>query len=157
MISKGPLVRALPLAGIGAASQSIVGDRVMRVAVFVCCLLLTVPVTAQAADERYTVFGPAIDSCGSWTQGRGLINANGNYPLNRAGADQLAREAWGLGYIASRTQGFWTTTGLNMARGMDVHALFAWIDNYCAANPLSEIVVAANALADELENRARNR
>lgn len=44
--------------------------------------------------------------------------------------------------------------GGDIARSTDVAGMFAWIDQYCAANPLESTTTATFALIEELKRRS---
>jgi hypothetical protein len=46
---------------------------------------------------------------------------------------------------------------MDILKGMDENAAYAWIDNYCKANPLENLSVAASALVREIFNRVKSK
>lgn len=93
------------------------------------------------ARTPYTVYGFGTQSCGRWTQER--RSADQYVKLTRAGL-----ESWAMGFISGA--GY---AGETM-RNSDADAMLAWMDNYCAANPLDYVSTAAEHLIQEL--RVRN-
>ena len=106
--------------------------------IFIAALLW--PVSAYARPNShggYMVMGFGTKSCGAWTADR---QGNGDI--------QFVDEAWVLGYLtALNVVGPGSD---NIARNTDTDGIVAWVDNYCAAHPLDEIVTATRALGDVL-------
>ena len=101
-------------------------------------LLLSLAVLAfQVAGHSQplrTVYGAGLGSCGAWTQDR------------KADQRLSALESqWILGYISGVNQLAKTPT-----RNTDVQAITAWMDSYCAVNPLERLADAALVLTKEL-------
>jgi len=114
----------------------------MRVFLFVLCLfLLGRPVGVAQAAESILVFPPGLDSCQVWTQGR-----------IQTGVAQLARQAWVLGFVTAAnayTQTYGYGDG-NLTKGTDAEGLYAWIDNFCIANPFNGLSSATTAMTNDL-------
>jgi hypothetical protein len=86
--------------------------------------------------SAYTVLGSGVSSCGTWLQTR------------RSGPGaSIDLRSWVLGYATRANYDESVTTKI------DSEGLWAWIDNYCRANPLKQIVDAAEGLAAELQKR----
>ena len=107
--------------------------------------LAMAPAQAAPAPQQQArptmVVGHGNTSCGKWTQARG-----------DRGASSTIYGAWLGGFIS----------GINMAdpiarddlsEGTDFDGLLAWVDSYCAANPLDKVFTAAELLAAELLKR----
>ena len=60
-------------------------------------------------------------------------------------------EAWVLGYITAYN--VYVFEGEDVAKGVDAAGLLAWIDRYCATNPLDNIDTATMMLVRELQRR----
>ena len=99
-----------------------------------------------AAAVQVQTFGPGLKSCGTWTADR--TTARGSDTLLR-GATALIDEAWLVGYLT----GVAVWGSLDPMKGLDVNAVFVWMDNYCRAHPLVEIIGAANAFIHEHPGR----
>ncbi|MGX0962731.1 hypothetical protein AB7M63_003180 [Bradyrhizobium japonicum] len=106
-------------------------------------VLLASPHSAQAVDGNRIAYGAGMLTCGEWQKYR--------VTGDKSATAQL--EAWLDGFLS----------GYNM--GSDVEfiapkpqsvAYYAWMDNYCAQNPLNRIAQAAIALKNELTARAKN-
>lgn len=100
---------------------------------------------APVADSfRYAVYGVGLRSCGEWTSDR---RANG--------ADAIIKLTWLGGYLSG--QNAVLSAALNrtvdILEGTDLNGAAAWIDNYCAAEPLASLSTAAQALSAELMGR----
>jgi hypothetical protein len=98
-------------------------------------VVISITGTGQAAATFY-LMGNGVTSCGSWTAAR------------RDG-QALSREQWVLGFLSGvgyrgAADGKDPSDPLN---GMDAAGIFAWIDNYCQARPISELSDAAGAFA----------
>jgi hypothetical protein len=102
--------------------------------------------------EKYTpahpqgvqVYGPMPSpSCGAWTAAR----------TSRSG-DTIAYEYWLMGFVSGRN---WFEPSANggVRSANDPQALEAWVDEYCKAHPLDNLVAASLKLVDELRRRER--
>lgn len=95
----------------------------------------------SAAHEYVQVYNyPAADSCATWTR-------------YRAARENQALEGWVLGFVTGRNA-FGPGTG-DLAPGVHAEGLTAWVDQYCAANPLESVSTASFKLVRELERRGR--
>jgi hypothetical protein len=99
------------------------------------------PAVCQARPDQngqYQVVGVGNHSCGEWTQGRKT-------------ATNYLDEAW--------VQGFITAVNLvgpgssNISGGTDPDGILAWIDNYCAKDPIKSLSYAVGELTAELLKR----
>lgn len=100
---------------------------------------LHLPTSATDNTGKYMVFGPGVSSCGEWTN---LRRERSDYGIS----------GWLTGYISAYNS---LPNGIsNIAQGTDVEGMLAWVDNYCAKNPLDKISTAASALVDELLTRS---
>ena len=91
--------------------------------------------------QKVRVYGVApIPLRGTWTTAR------------KAGsAAQL--EAWALGFVSGYNFYSPESAG-DIAPTTDARALLAWIDGYCQANPLDNVLHGATKLVRELKRRA---
>lgn len=129
----------IALVGEGLAMKRVVCIAMVTVS------LLVVPRAAVAAsvDNTFMILGaPGAASCGSWTQGR-----------KDKGVIQNGRQLWVVGFFTAVSA--WVLpadrgVSPDISEGTDVQGLFAWIDNYCAAQPLVSLATATYALTDEL-------
>ena len=86
-------------------------------------------------QSQYKVYGQGNESCGEWTA-----------------RNKVRREAYQFTWVV----GFVTGAAFASARSQkptDSSGIAAWIDTYCAANPLDSISKASGQLVLELENR----
>jgi hypothetical protein len=87
--------------------------------------------SAEAAQPgSYNMLGVGTISCGAWTASR------------REGRASLS-EQWILGFLSG--VGYEAGGGDNPLNGVDADAVWAWMDNYCRANPLDRVAKAAAA------------
>jgi hypothetical protein len=115
--------------------------RPVTTAVLILVGYLTLPASAQAPEPQTYGFGNA--SCGEWRQGRK------EYDAEKLTYSQAARHGWVLG---------WLNAGSLYHEPIaetDSQAALAFIDDYCAQNPLDRVVDASTALVTELQRRAR--
>jgi hypothetical protein len=103
----------------------------MRI-VLACLLggLLGHPTNATAA---FVAVGAGLDSCATWTADRQVP----------AAGPALQDEQWVVGFLTGIADG--GLIDADPMRGVDAQAVWAWIDNYCRANPLDKILRAAEA------------
>lgn len=97
-------------------------------------ILMLAPMTTQAVPVK--VFGNNI-SCGKWAKG----------PFRDIG--------FMLGVLTglALAEGKKTVGGINVLADVDADSAEVWVTNYCKANPLDTVMIAANELFDELRNR----
>jgi hypothetical protein len=96
-----------------------------------------------ASAQQYTILGAGTDSCGSWQQERRTRSIT-----------LYGSEAWVLGYVTrANYDGASTGANANLTAGTDAEGLYAWIDNYCRANPLKNFASAVEGLVETLRKR----
>jgi hypothetical protein len=88
--------------------------------------------SAEAVQPgNYNLLGTGTISCGSWTA------------LRRERQASLP-EQWILGFLSGvGYEGL--DRGDNPLNGVDADAVWAWMDNYCQANPLDGVAKAGSA------------
>jgi hypothetical protein len=97
---------------------------------FVAGALISGSISLVAQNGSGWVFGYGTQSCGQWLAGRN-------------GPDFYSNMAW--------IQGFLSGLALFLpTQKTDHDAIAAWVDNYCAQNPLKTIKDAAEQLSIEL-------
>lgn len=102
----------------------------MRI-VLACLVVVIGIISGLGAAAAYHQIGAGIDSCGTWTADRS----------NPRGVAALQDEQWVVGFLSG--VGFVNQDGDDPLIGVDAEAVWAWIDNYCHANPLASIARAA--------------
>jgi len=102
---------------------------------------------AQAAEShsQFMVLGAGYASCESWTNDRGVDSASSRF-----------KEQWVLGYVTAMNN--WVLpadrgAARDLAERDGVEGLFAWMDDYCAANPRVNVGNAVALLGSEFQNR----
>lgn len=103
----------------------------MKIIVFGIAALLTC-----ASASALTVRGSR--SCGNWVQDRTLGDHAG-----------LPSRLWLLGYLS----GVVAHSGKDVLKNADNASIYLWMDNYCKANPLSDISDGGSVLFLELVKR----
>jgi hypothetical protein len=98
------------------------------VAILTAALLISSAEAAQLGN--YNLLGSGTISCGTWTA------------LRRQGQASLP-EQWILGFLSG--VGYEGGGRDNPLSGVDADAVWAWMDNYCHANPLDHIAEAGAA------------
>ena len=99
-------------------------------ALLAAMLLLLAPAGAQSGS--FQPMGASGISCGTWIAAR------------RDGkALTWTAEQWVLGFLSGI--GFVGLNGADPLQGMDSEGVWAWIDNYCRAHPIDEVLWAAAA------------
>jgi hypothetical protein len=79
-------------------------------------------------------------SCGSWTQAR-------------ANHESYFHEVWISGFVSGANFARYLDDKIDVLKGVDDAALFAWLDNYCRPKPLDSFSIAATSLVNELRAR----
>lgn len=106
-----------------------------------CALALVGMPAMGAADtvpDRWLVYGAGVTTCGSWT------------------ADHELRQfkvQWLQGFLSGVNMTMRRPMGGSIADASDPAGYTAWIDSYCALNPLDTLSSAAEALGAELLKR----
>jgi hypothetical protein len=80
------------------------------------------------------MIGVGLGSCGGWTSHR----------QTPPGTGASTAEQWVVGYLSG--QGHLANAvgnALDPLKGVDAEGVWAWIDNYCRANPLKRVWEAA--------------
>lgn len=99
----------------------------MRIVLLAMLAAAVVPASAQPLTNA---IGLGFASCGDWTEGRRLRQSG-------------SMEQWSLGFLSG--VGAASQGRLNPLHGTDALAVIAWIDNYCSAHPLSQVMEGAEA------------
>jgi hypothetical protein len=89
----------------------------------------------------------ALPAAAETFAGAGIEHSCGGWTADRRQDDMAARqdEQWVLGYLSAVAD--WTD--LDPLHGIDGQGVWAWIDNYCQANPLVKIAEAASEFVRE--------
>jgi hypothetical protein len=109
-------------------------------AIVAAILVASFPMQGQAKQVQYYGF-PGHDSCGDWTS-------------HRKSRDNQILEGWVLGYVTAANV-YGDNDGL-LGTGSGSTGMLAWVDQYCAANPLDSIFAASAKLVVELKRRREN-
>jgi hypothetical protein len=104
-------------------------DRVTKV--FLAVLISGLTLGSYAA----TVSVRGVSSCGGWIEDR-----------SKAGVGTLINESWLVGFLS----GVAFESERDFVKGTDNASLFLWMDNYCRANPLSDVASGGYKLFQEL-------
>lgn len=81
-------------------------------------------------------------SCAKWMEEKRI--AKSAKELNKIPV--LITRSWFLGYLSGRAG----ESGKNFLKGTDSDSIFLWLDNYCQANPQTDLDKAGTDLAREL-------
>jgi hypothetical protein len=106
--------------------------------------LLVVSLT-RAAEANRLAYGAGMVPCGEWQKYR----TTGD----KSATSQL--EAWIDGFLSGYNMSDSESEDILAPRPQSV-AYYAWIDNYCAQNPLNPVASAAILLKNELVTRTRH-
>jgi hypothetical protein len=90
------------------------------------------------AEENYDLFKYGSQSCDEWVRHSDLTEAE--------------TPKWLLNLVAGLSQG--GGYRIDLQKEIKPDEARAWLDGYCAANPLDGLAVAATALTNELAARA---
>ena len=92
--------------------------------------------TCKPATAAVNIYGPGGMSCDKYNQSPD--NLKDDYKF------------WGQGYMS----GMNSMKNLDLTRGKDQTAIFAWIDSYCKANPQSTYAGAVDSLILDINKPA---
>jgi hypothetical protein len=70
-------------------------------------------------------------------------------------ATSAALQSWVLGFLSGANVAL-AHQKEDFLRGLDAHAVTAWIDNYCQANPPDSLYVPLGVLYNALTSRAKD-
>ena len=101
--------------------------------------LLVVAILASlcaAESEAVTVAVMGYPTCGAWVQKR-----------NSDGTPSFAASTWVMGFLSGAAWG----TAEDLLNGIDQASIEVWMDNYCHANPLSDVSSGSTILIGELK------
>ena len=87
---------------------------------------------APARAQSIHMIGAGVSTCGTWTADRKTPNS----------VLALSDGQWVLGFLTGVAI---TNHNADPLRGLDANGVLAWVDNYCQANPIKQIVDAALA------------
>jgi hypothetical protein len=105
------------------------GRMMIRNRILLSATLIAIFAVFSPANAAYIIGAGVATSCGKWTA------------LRKSNGDFFDAGNWVLGYASGAA----TASGKNILSGLDSEAVFGWLDNYCAANPLTPISDAALA------------
>lgn len=89
------------------------------------------------------MYGAGTISCAEWQK----------YRVANDRPHAIQAEAWLDGYLSGYNSASDDIDFLDSKP--NTVALYAWVDNYCASNPLDSLIVAAFKLRKELQSRAK--
>jgi hypothetical protein len=120
-------------------------DVVVRVGIMKKLALLGLLLLGGVPEAKaYTTIGTGGVSCGTWTLNRrSYLSGQGSLP---GYVDELEEATWiicflwGVGYVG--------LNGDDPLHNVDGAGVWAWIDNYCRANPIKNLLDAAKAFVD---------
>jgi len=96
------------------------------------------------AEVRQMIGLGSSQTCGTWTAERKKSEHGSMTPM----ASGIA--AWSLGFLSGINL---VNKSSNLLETVDAEAIWAWLDNYCAAHPLDKVVAGLEELTIELMHR----
>jgi hypothetical protein len=108
---------------------------------FLMLLTLIMPASANDGDAPRQFFYMGHNSCGEWLEERAIGHGNQAY------------EGWILGFLTGAN----AFSDEDFLEQTDSHSVWAWVDNYCRAQPLDSLAQAVIKLRHELIGRLRHR
>jgi hypothetical protein len=124
-----------------AATESLAAFLVLQTttmlarAAAIIAVILVITATPTYAGVKF--IGAGAVSCGTWTHDHQYPDSSGAY----------LDDQWALGFLSGAADE--GPSNIDPLQDLDYNAVVAWITNYCAANPLSKIVAAAEAFIDQ--------
>jgi hypothetical protein len=109
-----------------------------RIGALVALGFLSAVAGRVSAEENYDLFRYGSQSCDEWVRHSDLTDPE--------------TPKWFLNLVAGLSQG--GGYRIDLQRGIKPDEARAWLDRYCAANPLDGLAVAATAWTNELAARA---
>jgi hypothetical protein len=109
--------------------------RIMRF--FLLLTILAVGLITDAARaQTYSVIGPGVGSCATWTE-----DNRRSLDLEGISVSALQDRMWILGFLS----GTGSMAEYDPLRGLDAEVVFTWVGNYCRGHPLESIAAAGSA------------
>ena len=110
-----------------------------------CALGAALGLFPLVTHAEFVVKGMGMQSCASWTDARSKA---------QLGSDALLRLSWVQGFVSAENQRLSVGAAkeiksFDLAKGLDLPAIAAWLDNFCAEQPSKPIVAATQALVLE--------
>jgi hypothetical protein len=126
--------------GPSSAVKCLVGANLvsLKTAATVVVIALSLPPIAPATT--ITMFG------GEWTCGVWLTA--------RANHQSQFLEGWVAGYLSGVNVGYGAVGFRDALATTDALSAYIWVDTWCRAHPLDNVLKAANSLAEEVSKRA---
>lgn len=134
--------------------KSVEGKKLMRLKPALIALMLalgTAPAFAEGGNN-FIVVGVGNQSCGVWIKDHSEHESDGSNTWTT-----ITENAWLGGFITGLNASLSAATSkdVNISGSANVDAMAQWITNYCTANPLDTVAMAALALTSELIKRNR--
>ncbi|MGY4434857.1 hypothetical protein ACVWWO_007334 [Bradyrhizobium sp. F1.13.1] len=117
---------------------------------FVFLLVLVAAAAASRQVAAQTMMGAGTVSCGKW---REVQQVDRTASTNQQLATKFQLHAWIDGFLSGVNV---TNEGIDILSSRDAAGYYAWLDNYCAANPLEPLGQGAYELLKELKSRAKH-
>jgi hypothetical protein len=84
-------------------------------------------------SSAVSIGGLGLQTCSTW-----VADHQSDAPF-----EALRDEQWMIGYLSG--VGKWGSADLDPLNGTDAQVIYAWVSNYCAANPSTQILDAGDA------------
>jgi hypothetical protein len=97
---------------------------------------------AQLPGQAWAFKTLGVPSCGAWVEGR----------QNHGQLKEVAVRIWLAGYLT----GVADSREVDILRDTDSDSIAAWMDNYCRASPLDDLIDGGRELREELIQRQQN-
>jgi len=109
---------------------------------FLLLTVLTVGLMSGVTEaSEIQILGAGLQSCGAWTAHKRAYRPGG--PVNLDSQSALEDGSWVVGFLSGI--GMVHDKGADPLKGTDAQGVWAWVDNYCLANPIKKIMDASVA------------
>lgn len=105
------------------------------------CLALATPASAASPQDGFQARYMGDMTCGGWR----------STPASYTDARKAALLNWVLGFLSGRT----AERGDDILNFVEISSIAAWLDDYCARQPLESLIKATFDLEKELIARRR--
>lgn len=97
----------------------------------------------QMPEEAWAFRTIGVPSCGDWVESR----------QSHPSTAELANKSWLMGYMTGMADGLPSEVAPNLLGETDGDSLVVWMDNYCKAHPLENVLLGGQELTTELLRR----
>jgi hypothetical protein len=113
---------------------------------------LSATAAAPEPAQRYPINGAGSAACAEWnTKAKGAARNQNDQTI------RMIQTSWAQGFLTALNSAAMINGGADWLDGVPLSEIISGIDRHCAAYPVDQIVTAALAVSQTLENKAAAR